>query len=57
MTKINELFKQDLKVINIGLTIFKDDLRSLNVPVIHVDFRPPAGGNAKLLSILKKMKK
>lgn len=57
MSKINELFKQELKVINVGLTIFKDDLKSLNVPVIHVDFRPPAGGNTKLLSILKKLKK
>ncbi|MGB9839903.1 fdrA domain protein [Thermovenabulum sp.] len=56
LSKINELFKKELKVVNIGITGFRDDLKSLKVPVIHVEFRPPAGGNAKLLSILKKLK-
>jgi FdrA protein len=57
MSKINDLFKQDLKVVNIGLAVFRDDLKSLDVPVIHVKFRPPAGGNQRLLSILNKLKK
>ncbi|TYP48666.1 fdrA domain protein [Thermosediminibacter litoriperuensis] len=56
MSKINELFKKELKVVNIGITGFRDDLKSLSVSVVHVEFRPPAGGNAKLLSILKKLK-
>ncbi|HUG35603.1 MAG TPA: hypothetical protein VML54_01560 [Candidatus Limnocylindrales bacterium] len=32
-----------LRVVNIGLEIFAADLEAPGVPVIHVDWRPPAG--------------
>ena len=32
-----------LRVINIGLELFAVDLEAAGVPVIHVDWRPPAG--------------
>jgi FdrA protein len=44
-------------VINVGLSLFASTLAELHVPVVHVDWRPPAGGNEKLAAILAKMKK
>lgn len=54
--KLGELFKTDLKVINMGLESFAEDLKSVNVPVIQMDWRPPAGGNKKLAAILEMLK-
>lgn len=41
-----------VRVINIGLVGFADDLRAENVPVIQLDWRPPAGGDARLAALL-----
>ena len=49
------LTDQELKVINIGLDSFFEDLKDLGVEVIHVDWRPPADGDSKLLDILDKL--
>jgi FdrA protein len=49
------LTDQKLKVINIGLDSFFEDLKDLGVEVIHVDWRPPADGDSKLLDILDKL--
>ena len=38
--KILKLFNSELKVINIGLEIFKSDLESQKVPVVQVSWRP-----------------
>ena len=56
MSKINELFNKKLKVVNIGLESFYTDLKKQEVPVIHVDWRPSAGGNKKLASLLSRLK-
>ncbi len=32
-----------LSVINIGLEVFARDLAAQDVPVVHVDWRPPVG--------------
>lgn len=37
---------KSLQVINVGLESFAEDLRAEGVPVVHVDWRPPAGGDA-----------
>lgn len=42
--------------INVGLESFYDSLRAQGAEAIHVDWRPPAGGNEKLMAILAKMK-
>jgi hypothetical protein len=42
----------DLKVINIGLAGFAEDLASAGVPVAHVDWRPPAGGDPELAELV-----
>ena len=43
-----------LRVINIGLELFAHDLEAAAVPVVHVDWRPPAGDAdmGALLSLL-----
>jgi len=38
--KILKLFSSDLKVVNIGLEIFKNDLELQNVPVVQVTWQP-----------------
>jgi FdrA protein len=46
----------DVKVINVGLEIFYDSMAEQGVEVVQVDWKPPAGGNEELMSILKKMR-
>jgi FdrA protein len=43
--------------INVGLESFAENLIAQSIPAIHVDWRPPAGGNEKLMAILERMKK
>ncbi len=44
-----------LKVVNIGISTFADDLRSQGVEVVEVDWKPPAGGDAEMLRLLEKL--
>jgi hypothetical protein len=53
---VNELFKKDLKVINMGLKSFYTDLKSQNVQAVHVNWKPRAGGNKRMASLLDKLK-
>ncbi len=46
------LFAGAIRVINIGLEGFADDLAAAGIEVIHLDWRPPAGGNSKMASLL-----
>ncbi len=36
--------KKSLKVINVGLKSFYEDLKAQGVPAVHVDWKPPLGG-------------
>ncbi len=56
MKKINDLFTSEMKVINMGLASFAQDLKEQQVKVIHVDWKPPAGGNQKMTSLLARLK-
>ena len=49
------LIDQELRVINIGLDSFFESLKDLGVEVLHVDWRPPADGDSKLIDILEKL--
>jgi hypothetical protein len=49
------ILTEKLKVVNIGIETFANDLRSQNVEVIHVDWKPPAGGDSEMLKILAKL--
>jgi len=48
---------QELMAINVGLESFAEDLVKQEVPTVHVEWKPPAGGNEKLAAILERMKK
>ncbi len=52
MSKINELFGQDLNVINIGLELIEEDLKKQDVPVTQLKWAPPGGGNPKVIHAL-----
>lgn len=56
MNRIDRLFSQDLKVINMGLESFSKDLKKQDVPVVQLEWKPRAGGNAKLGSLLDRLK-
>jgi FdrA protein len=49
------ILTEKLKVINIGIKTFADDLRSQDVEVVHVDWTPPAGGDIEMLKLLAKL--
>ena len=42
-------------IVNLGLESFVGPLMPLGVPVVHVEWRPPAGGDLELLRILDAM--
>jgi FdrA protein len=48
---------QPLAALNVGLESFYESLISQGAQAVHVDWRPPAGGNEKLAALLQKMKK
>lgn len=57
-TPVNlEQLKQPLAAVNVGLESFYDSLISQGAQAVHVEWRPPAGGNEKLASLLARMKK
>ena len=51
-----EALKKPLAAINVGLESFASNLKDQGAPYVHVDWKPPAGGNEKLMNILQKMK-
>jgi FdrA protein len=50
------LLQSPFSAINVGLESFAESLAVQDAAVIHVDWRPPAGGNEKLMSILDRMR-
>lgn len=55
MSLINNLFSQELKIINIGAPNFKEDIELQGADVVQVDWRPTAGGNMELLNAVDKL--
>jgi hypothetical protein len=51
----SDIIGQEIKVINIGLDIFKEALEEQDVKVVQVDWEVPAKGDEKVINILKKM--
>ncbi len=52
-----DLLTAPLSAVNVGLESFTESLTAQNVPVVQVDWRPPAGGNERLMGILARMKR
>ncbi len=53
---VNGGLGEGLTAVNVGLESFYDSLKGQGAEAVQVDWRPPAGGNEKLLGILAKMK-
>ncbi len=51
------MLSQPLAAINVGLVSFTESLAAQNTEVVHVDWRPPAGGNERIMEMLERMKK
>jgi hypothetical protein len=49
MNPINQLFRSELKVINLGLAGFKQALDDARVPAVQVDWKPSVDVNPALL--------
>jgi hypothetical protein len=50
-----KLFESELKVINVGLDVFRDDLAAQSVRVVQVNFSPPAKVEKEYEDILAKL--
>jgi hypothetical protein len=47
--------EREVQVINLGLERFAADLRDAGVPVVQMDWRPPAGGDKRLIALLDRL--
>jgi len=54
-SKINELLSNGPKVLNIGLKSFFDSCQTQGIPVVHIQWEPPAQGDPELIAILDKL--
>ncbi len=54
-SRINELFAGDLRVVNLGLESFAENLASRGVRAVQVDWKPPAGGDERLAGLLSRL--
>lgn len=54
---VNDLFKQELKVINLDLKSFQNDLKSQGVTTVQVNWKPKAGGKKNMLNLLGRISK
>jgi hypothetical protein len=53
--RVTALFGQELQVVNVGLAIFAEALQRQGIRMVSLDWRPPAGGDAELASLLEKL--
>ena len=49
------LLEAPIRVVNIGLQKFADDLVGQDVEVVQVDWAPPARGNTRLANLLSQL--
>ena len=52
---IYDLWNQQLKVVNLGNAGFYDDLVSIRVPAVNLDWKPPANGDVELIRALDRV--
>lgn len=51
----SSLLSRPVKVVNVGLDRFAQELEGQGVPVVQVEWAPPAGGNPQLARLLAKL--
>ena len=54
-TAADALLAAPPRIVNVGLSIFAESLREQGVPVIDVEWQPPAGGDPELLELLERL--
>src|SRR5262249_16895137 len=52
---VEPLLGRSPRVVSLGLGIFAEDLERLGVPVVHLDWRPPATASPALVSALERL--
>lgn len=50
---MTDLLKGDLRIVNMGIIDFYEDLRRQDVEVVQVDWRPPGTGDSDLDKVLE----
>jgi len=55
MTQRMTVFTEPLRVINIGIEMFAEDLKLAGVEVVQLDWRPPTSGNPRLATLLARL--
>ncbi len=55
MNTIDNLFKNEITVLNIGAETFTAELKLQGINAIQLDWKPPAGGNPELIKVLDKL--
>ncbi len=53
--KAAALLTSPLRIVNLGLASFSSELTEAGATSIHVDWSPPARGNAKMAKLLAKV--
>ena len=53
--KIDEILRESLVAINLGLKGFADNLEQQQVEVVQVDWVPPAGGDQEMIDLLEEL--
>jgi FdrA protein len=51
------VLRQPLAAINVGLESFTASLQAQGAEAVQVDWRPPAGGNERLMAVLERLKR
>ena len=52
MTEGTFFFAGPLRAINIGIEVFAENLQAEGIQVVHLDWRPPSGGDTRLAAML-----
>ncbi len=55
MNSQRDLLSAKPRVVNLGLEIFVESLEAYSSPVVQVDWRPPAGGDLRMLELLQRL--
>jgi hypothetical protein len=51
--KIEEMLIIGPKVLNIGLESFFESMQTQGIPVVYIDWEPPAQGDTELIALLE----
>jgi FdrA protein len=54
-SKTQELLDNGPVVVNIGIVEFAESLEEQGAEVVHVDWKPPAGGDEELAELLDRL--